>query len=491
MTAEQEPIKESIKKNSEPHKSCKDCGKVKMLQNLNKELKSILDYSYDGIVISNKEGVIERVNKAYERIIGYPKEKMLGKSGSDLLKDGIIFESVTAQVIESKSPRVIEQVYQNGRRAIIIGNPILDDEGNIYKIVHNIRDITELNNLKMKFNESVQLTKKYQVELEKLRTLFSNDEIIGVSQSLRQVYSQCLSVAKVNSTVLLLGESGVGKGVFAKKIHAESSRKNGPFIKINCGAIPNSLMETEIFGYEAGSFSGASKEGKAGVFEAANNGTLFLDEIGDLPYDLQVKLLQVIQDQEFRRVGGTKTIKVNVRIIAATNRDLTQMVARGTFRQDLFYRLSIIPITIPPLRERREDIPLLSYYFLDLYTKKYNVEKELSKEVVDCFIDYSWPGNVRQLENLVERLVVTNTGKLIMPEHLPGEFFNHHDSSSIQVKGLIPLDVALEEVERQLVTRAFEICGTTYKVAEMLGISQPTASRKINKYVLKREKEVR
>ncbi len=264
--------------------------------------------------------------------------------------------------------------------------------------------------------------------------------------------------------------------------------KNGPFIKVNCGAIPYALMETEILGYETGAFSGASRYGKAGVFELANGGTLFMDEIGDLLLDLQVKLLQIIQDREFRRVGGTKSIKVDVRIIAATNRDLAQMVKEGTFREDLFYRLNIVPITIPPLRERKEDIPVLSYYFLDLYTKKYNIEKELSKEVVDLLMEYSWPGNVRQLENLIERLVVTYAGKIILPEHLPDEFINHNDSNRILIKGTFSLDAALEEVERQLVRRAYEVSGSTYKVAELLGVSQPTACRKINKYIMnKRE----
>ncbi|WP_165876411.1 sigma-54 interaction domain-containing protein, partial [Heliophilum fasciatum] len=289
-----------------------------------------------------------------------------------------------------------------------------------------------------------------------------------------------LRVAKVDSTVLLLGESGVGKEGLAKLLHTQSGRAQGPFIKVNCGAIPEPLLESELFGYESGAFTGAKKEGKMGMFELAHNGTLFLDEIGDLPINLQVKLLRVLQEREIVRVGGTKPRAINVRILAATHRDLGAMAQEGRFREDLFFRLNVVPIAIPPLRQRRSDIIPLLYHFRDKFSKKYGIIRDFTPEVVDAFFSFDWPGNVRELENMVERLMVVSPGELIDSSQLPPNFqVRLPEKSGLVVRSLMPLKEAVAELERQLITKAMEEYGSTYKAAEVLGVNQSTVARRV------------
>lgn len=292
-------------------------------------------------------------------------------------------------------------------------------------------------------------------------------------------------IAMVESTVLIYGETGVGKEVLAKYIHSVSDRSEGPFVKINCGAIPETLLEAELFGYEKGAFTGARSEGKPGLFEVADGGTMLLDEISELPMSLQVKLLRVLQEKEFIRVGGIKTIKVDVRIIAASNKDLKELVKEGKFRQDLYYRLNVVPITIPPLRERTEDIPILAHHFLNKYNEKYGRSKQLTNEVIEAFLRYSWPGNVRELEHVIERLVVISEDNLITKKELPSELLNGestYNAEGVYVAEIMPLKKASALVEYQLIKRAMEIGGSTYKAAEMLGVDQSTIIRKLKKY---------
>ncbi len=288
-------------------------------------------------------------------------------------------------------------------------------------------------------------------------------------------------VAEVDSTVLITGESGVGKEVLASYIHANSKRSDKPFIKINCGAIPVTLLESEFFGYEKGAFTGASKEGKTGIFELAHNGTLFLDEIGEIPLPLQVKLLRVLQENEFLRVGGTKLIKVNVRIIGATNKDLEQEIKKGNFREDLFYRLNVVPIHIPSLRKRKEDILPLTLFFLKQFNEKYHKNKSISHEVIESFQNYNWAGNIRELQNIIERLVVLADSDHIDIADLPSIFRRHNVSEAITIHKIMPLKQAISFVEKQLITMAKEKYSTTSKIAEVLGVDQSTISRKINK----------
>lgn len=311
-----------------------------------------------------------------------------------------------------------------------------------------------------------------------------SNPVIAYSVEMGKVLHLATRVAQVTTTVLILGESGVGKEVIARFIHNASLRKTGPFVTINCGAIPPNLLESELFGYEAGAFTGAKREGKPGMIEVASSGTLFLDEISDLPLDLQVKLLQVIQERRLTRVGGIQPIEVDIRIIAATNRDLAKMVEKGEFRADLFYRLNVVPIIIPPLRSRRDDVIPLIYHFLAKHNTTHGYNKTISRETREVLTQYSWPGNVRELENLMERLVVTVEGEEIAVEDLP-QYVKERDVTcdfKVIVEGVIPLREAVEEVEKQLIRHARKEYETTYEIAEALGVNQSTVVRKLRKY---------
>lgn len=310
--------------------------------------------------------------------------------------------------------------------------------------------------------------------------------IVAKSQIMFDVVRLVNQIAPLDCSVLILGESGVGKEVVAKLIHENGSVKNGPFIKVNCGAIPENLMESEFFGYEQGAFTGAKKEGKPGKFELAHNGTIFLDEIGDLPLHLQVKLLRVLQDREVVRIGGHMTRPVNIRVIAATNKNLKKMVQQGQFREDLFYRLNVVPILIPSLKERREDIMPLVFHFKRKFKAKYGIERNCSSEVVKVFQTYEWPGNVRELENTVERLYVmpefgTGITADILKRHYLNSSWQRHENGLVTINQLGPLKQAVMEVEQKMINMAIEEFGTAKNAAAFLGIDESTISRKLKK----------
>jgi transcriptional regulator with PAS, ATPase and Fis domain len=299
------------------------------------------------------------------------------------------------------------------------------------------------------------------------------------------VINKIIKIAPMDSIIFIQGETGVGKEVVAKTIHYYSNRKNSPFIKINCGLIPENLLESELFGYEGGAFSGAKKSGKEGKVELAHNGTLFLDEIGEMPLSLQVKLLEFLQDSEITRVGGTKRIKINTRVITATNRNLRKMVDEGNFRMDLFYRLNVVPIKIPPLRERIDDIPILAEYFLKKFNNKYNMEKRLDSQIINKMLGYNWPGNVRELEHIMERLVAMSDTDQIS-HNCFDEIVSDRDRTQGKVicTNIIPYKQAKRELEKQLVKRAYDMFNSTYKAAEALDINQSTVVK-----ILKRLKQ--
>ena len=330
------------------------------------------------------------------------------------------------------------------------------------------------------------MSKHYESELRSLQMKYSGSEkLIVSSQKMKELLETVIRLSQVDSTVLISGESGTGKELIAETIHNNSPRKDGPFIKINCGAISHHLLETELFGYEDGAFTGAKKGGKAGYFELASGGTLLLDEISELPFNLQANLLRVVQDKELIRVGGERTIPVDVRILAATNRDILDMVEKNEFRQDLYYRLNVVPIEVPPLRERKEEIPLLIANFIKLFNKKYQMNKICSNQVIDVLMEYDWPGNVRELENLVERLVVTVAGNTISVEHLPLHLKNHIPGPAhpqITVSGILPLKEAVEVVEKQILEQAASRYRLTREIAQELKVDPSTVLRKAAKY---------
>lgn len=454
------------------------------VKQLNSELKCIIESSYDGILITDAEGKIIEANQAHERITGIASSNIQGKSMQELVNKGIYSRSVVEAVLNRREPVTLIEKTTSHNHLLVTGNPVRNQSGEIFRVVINIRDITELNRLKEELEASRELSERYQSELTQLRGKLLNQEgLVFNSPQMQNLLETALRVAQVDSTVLILGESGVGKEVIAKLVHNNSKRNKEPFITVNCATIPENLLESELFGYERGAFTGANREGKPGMFELAHNGTLFLDEIGELPPAFQVKLLRAIQEREILRVGGSKPRSVNVRIIAATNRNLESLMQQGKFREDLYFRLNVVPLHIPPVRERREEIIPLVYTFKQKYSNKYKLKKEFSPEVFEAFLNYHWPGNVREIENVVERLLVTAPGSTITAKDLPPQFSTNSDSQSpeISVKGILPLKMAVMELERQLIVNALEQCGSTYKAARALKVDQSTVVRKVKR----------
>ncbi|MCS0789223.1 sigma 54-interacting transcriptional regulator [Cytobacillus firmus] len=457
-------------------------------KNLNHELETIINTCFDEIFVTDGIGTVLRVNPAGEAFYGMKAAEIVGKNTEELARKGLFSPSLFPIVKERKERVSMIQRTRTGRTIHCIGNPSLDPEGNIEFIIFTSRDLTEIRQLRNKIERTEHLLESFQEELEELRR-FQNkeeEEFISFSPDMRKIVKMVDKIAKVDSTILVTGKSGVGKGVIVSLIHKKSKRRKQPFIHVNCGAIPEPLIESELFGYEPGAFTGANKEGKIGLFEEANGGTLFLDEIGEMPLNLQVKLLKAIQEHEIQRVGGTRLIQVDTRIIAATNKDLEKMVEEGTFREDLFYRLNVIPIYIPPLKTRKEDISYLMDHFLEISNKKYGTSAYLTLEAENKLINYSWPGNVRELENLMERLVVIADKDEIQLTDLPHKIVNSsigQQQYAVQINEICSLKQAQEELEEQLIINAYKKYHSSYKIGKALGINQSTAYRKIQKYI--------
>lgn len=447
-------------------------------------LKMVLETSYDGIAICDATGVITHVNSSYERITGIPRAQIIGRRGRDLVKENILSEYLADRIIETRQPVMTIQRYRTGRSAVIVGNPMLDEQGRVAMIVFNVRDVTELHTLRSQLSVTKEESERYRSEVSRLRVASAcGDGLIAQSPRMQEVLEVVRALADVDTTVLLLGESGVGKGVMARTIHQLSRRADGPLITVNCAALPEALLEAELFGYVPGAFTGADSQGKPGLFEVADGGTLFLDEVAEMAPSLQAKLLHVVQEREVRRVGATRARKVDVRLIAATNRDLEQYVREGRFREDLYYRLSVVPITIPPLRERPQDVLALLHHFLQRFGERHNRPRHFTNEAITLLLEYSWPGNVRELENLVERLVVTSPGPYIRAEDLPASFQGGRDGPKVKVLGLMPLDELKEEAERQLFRLAARQLRSTRQVAKVLKVSQATAARRMKRFL--------
>ncbi|MBP2641011.1 MAG: norR 9 [Firmicutes bacterium] len=446
-----------------------------------RELEAIIASSYDGLFITDGNGVVLRMNAAYERLTGIKADEVVGKNMKDLIDVGYYDQSVTLLVMEKKERITITQNIRGSHEYLVTGNPIFDGKGQLFRVVTNVRDITELARLQEQIKKTKERTLQYQTELSHLRSMqMDTKDIIFRSQSMEKVLATARKVANVDSTVLITGESGTGKELIAKLIHGAGKGVKQPFIKINCAALPEQLLESELFGYEKGAFTGAGKEGKPGLFELAHNGTLFLDEIGDMTPALQVKILRALQEREIMRVGGTKPVSVKVRIIAATHRDLTKMVDAGAFRDDLYYRLMVVPIHLPPLRSRREDIPMLIWHFLDKYNKKFSYNKLFSAAAIDKLTEYEWKGNVREMENIIERMVVTSSDDELSVEHLPEYIRKKTYSPTKNMK----MKEMLAQAEANLLADAYQEYLSWDRVAVELGIDRATAYRKARKYGL-------
>lgn len=449
-----------------------------------RQLDAIIDSSFDAIWIFSGEGRVLRVNKAAEEINDIKAEQVLNKSVPELLDQSWFDRSATLEVLRTKETVTMTQNLRNGRQVFVTGTPVFHKDGSIALIVVNGRDITELSSLRSKLEKSLALSKEYHMELTHLYTqekLLS--EVIIKSELMKRVFNTAMKVAQVDSTALIQGESGVGKSLMAKLIHRASGRSNGPFIRVDCGAIPESLLESELFGYERGAFTGARTSGKPGHFEMAEGGTLFLDEVGELPFSIQVKLLRFIEDNEVVPIGGTTPKTIDTRIIAATNNDLNTMVDKKRFRSDLFYRLNVVPIKIPPLRERLEDIPSLVHFFLQRLNQKCSTKKIIHPLVLDRICEYSCPGNIRELANLIEHLIVLSPNECInvedLPSHLQKEDSRAFHSATEQGWNLRD---EVERTQKRIIIKALKTFGSKRKAAGPLGIHHSTLVRKVKQY---------
>lgn len=448
------------------------------------DLGNIIEFSFDGIYITDGKANTLKVNKSYENITGLKRENLINRNMYDLEKAGVVSESSTLKVLKSKKTNTVLQEFSTGKKALVSSNPIFDSEGNIFMVVTNVRDVTELYELEEEIEKNKEIQEKYHSEIEAMRGQYLNlADIIVKDKAMFNLFEVAKRVATLDTTILILGETGVGKEEVAKFIHKNSSRNMGKFIRINCGAIPVNLIESELFGYVKGAFTGANKEGKMGLLEVANGGTVFLDEIGELPLDIQVKLLRVLQEGEVERIGDLSPIKLDVRVLAATNRKLEEMIKQKTFREDLYYRLNVVPLMIPSLRERREDIVPIARHYISKLNNKYNFNKTFSAEAMNALYSYDWPGNVRELKNIIERVMVISSKDVIHKNDLPITKCSSFIESNIDLEDNCNLTEAVEKVEARLISKAFDKTGNVRDAAKILGIDASTFVRKRKRYL--------
>lgn len=452
------------------------------------EMETVLDYIDDMVAIFDKDGVLEKVNDAFGKYIGIDGKALIGTSIYEMVdKYKLMKEPVTAEVLKSKKSLSKNIKYKTGRTLTLTGIPIFCKDGKIEKVIITGRDITKLIKLEAELKKVEYEKKIYITKLKELEEYLGANEVICSSDKMRQALNVVIKAAKTDSSIFIWGESGVGKEVMAKLIHNTSLRKDRSFIAINCAAIPNELLESEFFGYEEGAFTGAKKQGKKGLFEQADGGTIFLDEIGELPLKMQSKLLRVIQEKGLMRVGGSKFIPIDVRYVSATNLTNEQLTDHKRFRQDLYFRLGVIPINIPPLRERREDVFPLVQHFLKHFNNKYNLNITISKSVMKHLYRYDWTGNVRELKNMIERLVVLAESNVINEKdfEIVSKFGVHNDKKDtceeILNNKLMSLNQAYRILEKTMIRRALKEESNVVKAAELLGIAPSTIYRKIKK----------
>lgn len=447
-----------------------------------KYVKAIIECIDDGVWITDGEGNVIEVNT---QALGCQKrEDIIGKNMRELVESGIYDTSVTLKVLKDKKKATIIQNEET--EMIVTGIPYVEN-GKIQMVVSCEREVKELEIMKEQLQINKEKLARYESELAYLRSVLAKEvDIVLESKEMKQVVELALTAAKYDSRVLIEGETGTGKEIVAKIIYRNGKRQNSPFIAVNCGAIPENLLESELFGYEKGAFTGADERGRKGYFELANKGVLFLDEIGDISLNFQAKLLRALQENEIMKVGGKKAIPVDVQVIAASNSNLEEKVNAGEFRADLFYRLNSFPINIPPLRERRKDIVPLVYKFAEKFNNKYGTDRDFSLSSLTALQQYCWPGNVRELENLVERLILTAHEDVITDEHVNQMLFGRSGSSELFDEYGKTLKEAVESLEERLIRTYMDEEKSHEDIENILGISRATLDRKIVKYGLRR-----
>ncbi len=455
----------------------------------------VLDNLDDNILIANDEEEILYVNPAYVHHTGIPREVLIGHRVSDILNSRKYFSVATVPDVLKRKEKVMKLSNLDAGRnpGIVVGVPIFeqDNPDKIQYVVATNRGLSTFVDLQESFSEFIQTLKDLHQDTsavhiyKRSKDMSPEHTMIGNGAAMQKIKQFIKNVAPTDATVLITGESGAGKELIADAIYQGSNRANMPFIKINCSSIPASLLESELFGYEKGAFSGASSNGKKGLFEAANNGTLLLDEIGDMPLDLQAKLLRAIQSSEITRVGGTRPIKLNIRLIAATNCNLKAKIAEGTFRSDLYYRLHVIPISVPPLRERKEDIPLLCAHYQEIFSERYDRTLHLSQENIDVLVNYSWPGNIRELRNIMEYLTVCCAD---MPEidssFLYSIFDIDSDNAYVEISQNMSLNEAVSAYEKEFLKNTIKDVRNLKEASQLLEVDISTVSRKLKQYGL-------
>ena len=452
-------------------------------ESLSNNLEEIMEASFDGIMVTDGDGNCLFANRSYTKDTGILNEEIVGHNVRELLNPAWMRTSIALEVIEQKRTVSMEHDTKNGNHILVTGNPIYDEAGNIVKIVVNTRDLSKIADLKLQLDEAEAMNKLYMERMgidhnNSDPLLLGTNGTVVVNKHMRDIYEIARRVSTYNTTVLITGESGTGKELVARYIHqCDPSRKDKPFVVINCGAIPANLLESELFGYEEGTFTGALKGGKKGLFEEAEGGVLFLDEIGEMDLSLQVKLLRVLESRTVMRVGSSKEKKVDIRVVAATNRELEKEVREGRFRDDLYYRLNVVSLKVPPLRERIDDILPIATKFTNSFNKLYGQNKKLTYDLVSELEDYPWPGNIRELKNVIENMVVVSQNEYLRSGDLPwgrdsGEILDEQPT----------LKAAMEDFEKRFLQKAKERWKTTEKIGEMLDVKQSTISRKLRKY---------
>lgn len=447
--------------------------------------EAILDEMSDGLYITDRAGTTICVNKMYEQLTGLRKDDIRGRDVRDLVGSGVFDIALNPEIVKTGKPTTHVQHLKDGKTLVLSGYPVFDDDGGLRFVVTFARDITLMTRLNDQINRQRSLVSQTagQIEYVARRQLLKSQSPTFASQSMKRVITLVDRVAPTDATVLILGETGVGKDVIARLIHNKSSRRDKFMLKVDCGGISETLTESEMFGYVGGAFTGASSNGKAGYFEIANGSTVFLDEIGELPLSMQTRLLRVLQDGEIVRVGSSQPRKVDVRVIAATNKNLKECVDAGTFRRDLYYRLNVAVLEIPPLRERRDDIAPLAKSFLEEFSAKYHKNLHFMDITLEMMRNYSWPGNVRELENMVHSMAITAGSDAVSPADLPSQVagpspLNKRFAGDIY-SGRRTLKEIMTEAEADFLRRAIDMYGSVQKVSEVFKVDRSTIFRKL------------